>query len=342
MLKANYKRWGAAATRVVAAVAMMASVSLAAAEQAGVPLKAIQISFKLDSRLSGPTYGGERWVSPRTYVGVSGQTEVDLRAAGIDANGSPVSVAPDWSASNPEMISIAPARGDRVKITINRAGEGSVRAVSQGVAKELSIKAESRNNMLQIEITPLDSKIVEASSPAAPASAEPPKVLSPAELAEKNTREGEEFLAANGKKPGVVTLDSGLQYQVLKAGDGPKPTLESTVACQYRVALVDGTRVGGTAKDKPIAFQLKAGIPAWREALQLMPAGSEWRLFVPPSLAYGEKGNPRGHVGPNATLVFDVSLMAVADAPAQQTAAAPAKQSTTQAASTTSLRRRHR
>src|SRR5919198_235760 len=198
MLKANYRRWGVAATRVVATVAMLASgrtvsladvargfqPSVAAAEQAGVPLKAIQISFKLDSRLSGPTYGGERWVSPRTYVGVSGQTEVDLRAAGIDANGSPVSVAPDWSASNPEMISIAPARGDRVKITINRAGEGSVRAVSQGVAKELSIKAESRNNMLQIEITPLDSKIVEAFSPAAPAPVEPPKVLSPAELAE--------------------------------------------------------------------------------------------------------------------------------------------------------------
>src|SRR5919197_455158 len=118
MVKANDRRrsaeslalpqWGVAATRAVAAVAMIAAVSLAAAdvargfqpsvaaEQSGVPLKAIHISYKLDSRLTGSTYGGERWVSPRTYVGVSGQTTVDVRVAGVDASGTPVDVAPAW------------------------------------------------------------------------------------------------------------------------------------------------------------------------------------------------------------------------------------------------------
>jgi FKBP-type peptidyl-prolyl cis-trans isomerase len=346
MGKTNGRISRAAATLLAFGVAVMASVgsvSVTAGEQSAVPLKAIQISFKLDSRLTDSTYGGERWVAPRTYVGVSGQSVVDVRAAGTDANGNPVTVAPEWSASNPEMISVSPARGDRVRITINRTGEGTVRAVAQGVAKELSIKATSRNDIVQIEITQLESKMVAAPLAAQPAAVDAPKTLSPAELAEKNKREGEAFLDANSKKPGVVTAKSGLQYQVVKAGNGPKPTLESTVACEYRAAFVDGTRVSGTAKDKPISFQLKAAIQAWREALPLMPAGSQWRLFVPPALAYGERGNPRGRVGPNATLVFDVSLVSIADPPPQQTAAAAAKRpTTTQTAANTNLRRRRR
>jgi FKBP-type peptidyl-prolyl cis-trans isomerase len=338
---------GAATVMAWVVIAIVSTCSLRAAQQEpAVVLKAIQVSFKLDSRLTDSTYGGERWVSPRTYTGANGQNTVDIRATGVDAKGTTVPIAPEWSVSDADMITVSPARGERVKITITRAGECTVKIASQGVVKELSVKASSSNNVLQIAIAQFDSKVVSVAPPDVAAATDPSKAPSPVELAEKNKREGEAFLAANAKRNGVVTLKSGLQYQILKTGKGPKPRLDSTVVCEYRAALVDGTRVSGTARNKPLSFPLKATIAAWREALQLMPAGSQWRLFVPPALAYGEKGAPRNRVGPNATLVFDIPLNSVADTPAAPKAAAPAAQvasaKPTQAAPMKLGRRRHR
>jgi FKBP-type peptidyl-prolyl cis-trans isomerase len=129
---------------------------------------------------------------------------------------------------------------------------------------------------------------------------------------EKNKAEGEAFLAANKAKEGVVTLPSGLQYKVLKAGDGRKPTEADTVQCQYRGTLVDGTEFDSSSKrGQPAIFKVKGGvIPGWSEALLLMPAGSTWQVVVPPSLAYGERG-AGGAIGPNATLVFEIELVAI-------------------------------
>jgi FKBP-type peptidyl-prolyl cis-trans isomerase len=128
---------------------------------------------------------------------------------------------------------------------------------------------------------------------------------------EKNLKEGAPFLAANKEKEGVVTLPSGLQYKILKEGDGKKPTINDTVVCNYRGTLIDGTEFDSSYKrNQPATFPLKSVIKGWSEALQLMPIGSRWQLFIPPSLAYGDHG-AGPEIGPNATLIFEVELLAI-------------------------------
>jgi len=127
----------------------------------------------------------------------------------------------------------------------------------------------------------------------------------------KNKTEGEAFLAANAAKEGVVALPSGLQYKVLTTGTGPKPTLEQTVVCQYRLRLVDGREVDSSYKrGQPFTIPVKKAIKGWTEVLQLMPVGSKWEVVVPPSLGYGERGAGMD-IGPNATLVFEMELLAI-------------------------------
>jgi len=130
----------------------------------------------------------------------------------------------------------------------------------------------------------------------------------------KNKNEGDAFLAANKEKPGVVVLPSGLQYKVLQEGTGPKPTASDNVVCQYRGTLLDGTEFDSSYKrGKPATFNVGQIIKGWTEALQLMPVGSKWQLYIPSSLAYGERGN--GPVGPNSTLIFDVELVSIEPKP---------------------------
>ena len=109
----------------------------------------------------------------------------------------------------------------------------------------------------------------------------------------------------------MVTLPSGLQYKILKAGDGKKPTENDTVECNYRGTLINGTEFDSSyRRGQPATFGVGQVIPGWREALQLMPVGSKWELYVPSDLAYGERGAGRD-IGPNATLVFEVELLAI-------------------------------
>lgn len=130
-----------------------------------------------------------------------------------------------------------------------------------------------------------------------------------AALAKANQDAGEAFLKANAAKPGVITLPSGLQYQVITAGSGPKPTASSTVKTRYRGTLLDGTEFDASGQE-PVSFPVGGVIPGWTEALQLMPVGSKWRLFVPSTLAYGPRGAGQD-IGPNATLVFEVELVGI-------------------------------
>ena len=131
------------------------------------------------------------------------------------------------------------------------------------------------------------------------------------EQAQKNLSEGRAFLEANKTKEGVVTLPSGLQYKILKAGDGKKPTEADTVEVNYRGTLIDGTEFDSSYKrNQPATFPVKGIIKGWAEALQLMPVGSKWQLFIPPQLGYGERGAGQA-IGPNATLIFEVELLAI-------------------------------
>lgn len=144
-------------------------------------------------------------------------------------------------------------------------------------------------------------------------------------VAEANKKEGEAFLESNKSKEGVVILPSGLQYKILSAGTGPKPVSTDTVLCNYRGTLIDGTEFDSTAKHggQSATFPVTGVIKGWTEALELMPVGSKWQLFVPSDLAYGERG-AGGLIGPNATLVFEVELLSIKEKPQPAQPATPA------------------
>jgi FKBP-type peptidyl-prolyl cis-trans isomerase len=128
---------------------------------------------------------------------------------------------------------------------------------------------------------------------------------------EANKKDGDAFLAANKAKDGVVALPSGLQYKILTAGTGPKPTAGDSVVCNYRGTLIDGKEFDSSYKrGQPATFPVTGVIKGWTEALQLMPVGSKWQLFVPSELAYGERGTGPD-IGPNATLIFEVELLSI-------------------------------
>jgi FKBP-type peptidyl-prolyl cis-trans isomerase FklB len=131
------------------------------------------------------------------------------------------------------------------------------------------------------------------------------------QLAEKNQKEGETFLAENKKKKGVITLPSGLQYQVIKEGTGKIPKASETVTTHYRGTLIDGTEFDSSYKrNEPASFPVNGVIKGWTEALQLMKVGSKWQLFIPASLAYGPQGAGQ-LIGPNATLIFEIELLSI-------------------------------
>jgi FKBP-type peptidyl-prolyl cis-trans isomerase FklB len=134
---------------------------------------------------------------------------------------------------------------------------------------------------------------------------------------EANKKEGDAFLAANKTKEGVVTLPSGLQYKIIKAGTGPKPTATDSVVCNYRGTLIDGKEFDSSYKrGEPATFPVNGVIKGWTEALQLMPVGSKWQLVVPAELAYGSRG-AGPDIGPDSTLIFEVELMSIQPPKAQ-------------------------
>jgi FKBP-type peptidyl-prolyl cis-trans isomerase FklB len=385
-------------------VLALAAQTLLAQERAPA-LADIKVSFKLDPRLTQGLYMGERWVSPATYTGTTGQDTVEARILGMNAQGKPVSVSPRWIPSDPEMVTVSPGQGGQVTITVKRAGESRLQVTSAGVSKELLVKATQRDKIMQVEIAQSDAvrspsahEPAAAREPAAAPTSNAPKLsgekqkLSYAlgmslgsslrkasldadlslltqgikdglsagptllteqemlatlaamqneqkktktasqaarktEVAEKNKQAGEAFLAANKAKEGVVNLPSGLQYRVLKAGDGDKPAASDTVVAHYRGSFVDGTEFANTyLRKQPATVQLRKAIQGWREALPLMPVGSKWELVVPSDLAYGSRGDGRGgkprSVGPNTTLIFEVELISIQDKPTGAQAAA--------------------
>lgn len=133
-----------------------------------------------------------------------------------------------------------------------------------------------------------------------------------AEASTKNTAEGDKFLADNAKREGVKTTASGLQYEVIKKGDGPMPKAEDTVSVHYVGTLIGGKEFDSSVKrGEPATFPVNGVIPGWVEALQLMPVGSKYKLYIPSKLGYAERG-AGPEIGPNATLIFEVELLEIA------------------------------
>ena len=127
----------------------------------------------------------------------------------------------------------------------------------------------------------------------------------------KNLEEGNKFLAENGKRKGVVTLPSGLQYEIITEGTGKKPSATDTVSCHYHGTLIDGTVFDSSVmRNQPAEFPVNGVIKGWVEALQLMSEGAKWKLFIPANLAYGERGAGQS-IEPNSTLIFEVELLKV-------------------------------
>ena len=132
-----------------------------------------------------------------------------------------------------------------------------------------------------------------------------------ADKAAENLKAGQEFLEANKQKPGIVSLPSGLQYEIMVEGDGPKPTQFNKVTCHYHGTLINGTVFDSSVlRGQPAAFPLNMVIKGWTEGVQLMPVGSKWRFFIPPHLGYGEQ-QVSSLIGPNSTLIFEVELLGI-------------------------------
>ncbi|MDA8434114.1 MAG: FKBP-type peptidyl-prolyl cis-trans isomerase [Nitrospiraceae bacterium] len=130
-------------------------------------------------------------------------------------------------------------------------------------------------------------------------------------IGEENKKAGETFLAENTKKEGVKTLPNGLQYKIITEGKGESPKASDTVTVNYKGTFIDGKEFDSSYKrGKPATFAVKGVIPGWTEALQMMKVGSKWELFIPPALAYGERG-AGGVIGPEQTLIFEVELLSI-------------------------------
>ncbi len=128
---------------------------------------------------------------------------------------------------------------------------------------------------------------------------------------EENRKAGEAFLAANKKKPGIVTLPDGLQYKIITQGTGPRPAKDTTVVCNYRGTLIDGKEFDSSYKrGEPATFRLGQVIKGWQEAIPMMTVGSKWEVYIPSELAYGPRAASE-LIGPNATLIFEIELIGI-------------------------------
>ncbi len=136
--------------------------------------------------------------------------------------------------------------------------------------------------------------------------------------ATENLEKGKKFLAENAKKAGVDTLSDGIQYKVIKKGDGPKPSETDVVKVNYKGTLLDGTEFDSSYKrGEPAEFPLNRVIPGWTKSLKEMPVGSKWEIFIPADQAYGPRGG--GPIGPNETLIFEVELLEIVNPEAPET-----------------------
>jgi FKBP-type peptidyl-prolyl cis-trans isomerase FklB len=215
-------------------------------------------------------------------------------AAFVSCNSTKKSVDSEVQLKN-SLDSVSYSIGISISNNLKQQGLDSINAQAIAKAiedvygeKTLLISEEQTNQIIQTYFTSMQEKKHEGAKKA-----------------------GVEFLANNAKKSGVTTLPSGLQYEVVKMGDGPKPTINDKVKTHYHGTLIDGTVFDSSVeRGEPVSFPVSGVIRGWTEALQLMPVGSKWRLYIPYDLAYGDRG-AGGMIQPYAALVFDVELLGI-------------------------------
>ncbi len=225
--------------------------------------------------------------------------------------GAQQSAAPPQTPPARAQAAPAPAPPDRAKVSYALGMDVGTQLHKQGIDVDTAVFAKAVADVMsgaKPEMTAEESRTIMA---AFREELRKKQEAAVAAAGDKNKKEGEAFLAANKAKEGVVALPSGLQYKVVKQGTGPKPTLDDTVECHYRGTLIDGTEFDSSYKrNQPTSFPVKGVIRGWTEALQLMPVGSKWELYVPSALAYGERGAGQT-IAPNATLIFEVELISI-------------------------------
>nr|BAH89742.1 FKBP-type peptidyl-prolyl cis-trans isomerase [uncultured bacterium] len=196
--------------------------------------------------------------------------------------------------------------------------DGQKASYSIGYSMAANVRREFGDDMdlaafqagFEDQLSGSDSRVSEADANAALQALVAARQAAVDAAASENVGIGREFLAENGAREGVVTLPSGLQYEVLTAAEGPKPTESDTVTTHYRGTLIDGTQFDSSYdRGQPATFPLNGVIAGWTEALQLMSPGAKWRLYIPPELAYGERA--QGPIPANSTLIFDVELIEI-------------------------------
>jgi FKBP-type peptidyl-prolyl cis-trans isomerase len=206
----------------------------------------------------------------------------------------------------------APAGGAALKTTAQQASYGIGLDIGRNMkanAPDLDAKALAQG--ITDAFAGLEPKLTEEQVTAAMQAFQAAMEAKAAERNAKNKRDGEAYLVANKKKEGVVTLPSGLQYKVIKKGNGAKPKATDTVRTHYHGTLISGEVFDSSVeRGEPATFAVGGVIRGWTEALQLMPVGSKWRLFVPAALAYGPQARGAA-IGPNSTLIFEIELLAI-------------------------------
>jgi FKBP-type peptidyl-prolyl cis-trans isomerase FklB len=244
--------------------------------------------------------------------------------SGAQAQQTPASSTPATAPAAKPATAAKPAQAPAAKSTTGTAAKPAAAALTTDKQKGsyavgLNIGASLKQQPLDLDLPALFKGITDAKNGNKPLLTDEEvtaalKLLrdqATAKVSEANMKDGEAFLAANKTKDGVMTTASGLQYKILTAGTGAKPTKDDTVVCNYKGTFIDGKEFDSSYKrGQPAEFPVGHVIPGWTEALQMMPVGSKWQLVIPSTLAYGERG-AGGAIGPNETLVFEVELISI-------------------------------
>src|SRR5919197_148958 len=227
---------------------------------------AILVSFKVDPRVADPTHSGTRWLSQDAYFGANAQDTVEARAQGLDAKGHLFAISPDWIASDPEMVTVSPSRGEYVRIVVKQPGESKLRIVAGEISSEWLDQAKYLGSFIQLAITGAGARGPSPSPATAATSVPLPNAAVTAEVASRKAK----ALAENKKKDDKLTLPSGIEYRVIQRGEGRTPSHDNVVEAHYRITLMDGTELANSfATGKPATITVARAISGLREAMEL-------------------------------------------------------------------------